>query len=182
MIDWGGALTPSLGGPVQTIMRLGTRHAIDITMPNIPAEPLGREWSATLRMAKLQGAMIWFRQDGYVIGTPGAPVVDGANQTGMTLNLRGFTASYRIGKGQAFSLVINGRRYLYFATQDTIVAANGSVALPIFPMIRVMPGDGATAEFAKPYIQGSLSGNEVAWSRELGGFFNFGTLTIQEDE
>ena len=163
-------------------MRLGTRHAVDVTLPNMRAEPDGRQWAAILRMAKLNGALMWYRQDNFVVGSPGSPVVDGDNQVGMKLNLRGFSANYHIRLGQAFSLIINGRRYLYFAGADINASSTGTVALPIFPMIRVSPGNGATAEFGKPYIQGSLSGNEVSWTRNLGGYFDFGTVSITEDE
>ena len=182
MIDFGGALKPSMGGPVQNIMRLGTRYAVDVTIPQMHAEPDGRVWAAKLRMGKLYGVVCRFYQDNFNPGSPGTPVVNGADQTGSVLNLKGFTAAYAIRVGQAFSVITNGKRYLYFAASDATVAANGTVTLPIFPMIRKSPADGDTAEFAAPYIQGSLSGNEVAWDRLTGGVYNFGTISVSEDE
>lgn len=182
MIDFGGPLKPILGGPVTTLLRLGTRHAIDVTIPLMRTEPDGRRWSALLRMAKIEGAAIYLRQDGLAIGNPGGPVVDGGGQTGTTLNLRGFTAGYQMRLGQAFSQVIAGRRRVYFAAADTAAAGDGRMSLPIFPMLRAIAPDGTAAEVAQPIIQGSLAGNEVAWTRLTAPWCDFGTITISEDD
>lgn len=182
MIDWGGQLTPPNGGAVQTLLRLGTRHAWEITLPPMPTEPTGRIWAAALRQAKLFGALLPWTQDGFRVGAPGAPVVDGAGQAGSVLNLRGFTPRYPVRYGQAFSLIVGGRRYLYFAAADLAVGADGKLQLPIFPMLRKFPADGDTAEFARPMIQGSLGGNQVKWTRQTAPWSDFGTLTITEDE
>ena len=182
MLDWGGPLTPQLGGAVQTIMRLGTRHALDFTLPAMRAEPDGRIWAARLRMAKLYGALMPFGQDGLKIGLPGNPVVDGVGQYGMTLNIKSGQPNYYVREGQAFSLVTNACRYLYFASAATLFSNTGGAAVPIFPMLRLSPTDGDACEFGQPKIQGSLSGIEVAWTRPTAPWFDFGTLTITEDE
>lgn len=181
MIDFGGALTPALGGPVQTIMRLGTRHALEVTLPKMRTEPTGRIWSSKLRQAKLFGAIMVFPQDGLTVGLAGAPVVDGAGQAGMTLALRGFRPSYAVREGQAFSLINDGERYLHFAAAPAVADSAGEMVLSIFPMLRVIPDDGAVCEFASPKIQGSLSGNEASWQRLAGDYCDFGTITITED-
>lgn len=182
MLDWGGPLTPQNGGAVQTLMRLGTRHALDFTLPLMPTEPQGRVWAAQLRLAKLFGALLPFGQDGFAIGAPGAPMVNGTDQSGMLLNMRGFTPRYTVKLGQAFSLVHLGRRYLHFAAGQGSVGADGAIVLPIFPMLRVIPVDGDACEFGKPMIQGSLSGNQVKWSRQTSPWTDLGTITITEDE
>lgn len=182
MLDWGGALTPPNGGPVQTLMRLGTRHSLDFTLPPMPTEPLGRLWASKLRQAKLYGALLAFGQDGFNVGAPGAIVVDGAGQSGTTLNVRGGTPRYAIREGQAFSVVTSGRRYLHFAAAGVILGADGKAAVPLFPMLRVFPADGDACEVARPMIQGSLSGNQVKWTRQTAPWSDFGTITISEDE
>ena len=181
LIDFGGQLKPALGGPVQTILRLGTRHGIDITLPNMWAEPTGRVWSSRLRQAKIYGALWHWRQDGLAIGLPGAPVVDGGGQAGSAIALRGFRPGYAVREGQAFSLVSAGRRYLHFAGAPGVADGAGRLALGIFPMLRVIPADGDLCEFAQPIMQGSLSGNEASWDAPMGGYYNFGTITISED-
>lgn len=181
-VDFGGQLKPFMGGPVQTIMRLGSRWTIEFTVPPMLTEPLGRIWGARLVRAKIFGALMRWRQDGLVVGLPGSPVVDGGGQTGFTLALRGFRPGYAIREGQMFSLVSQNRRYLYMAAGAMVADSAGRVALPIAPMLRTSPIDGDTAEFAAPMIQGSLSGNEVAWQRLTAPYCDFGTITISEDE
>lgn len=183
MRDFGGQLTPFMGGPTQTIMRLGTRWSIDVTIPIMRAEPDGRQWAAKLAMGKIYGVAMYFRQDGLRIGMPGTEVaVDGAGQTGFALAMRGFRPGYAIRLGQAFSIVTSNQRYLYFAGASAVAGSDGKVNLPIYPMLRVSPVDGDICEWAAPIIQGSLSGNEVAWTRMTAPFHDFGTITIAEDE
>lgn len=181
LIDFGGPLVPPLGGEVQTIQRLGTRHAIDITIPIMRTEPHGRQWAADLSLAKLYGAIVRVRQDGLDIGTPGAPLVDGAGQLGSVLHLKGFTAGYVMRYGQAVSLIIAGRRYFHKAAADTAAAPDGKMALPLFPLLRRSPANNDTAEVAEPKLQGSLSGNEIAWTEMTAPYHDFGTISISED-
>ncbi len=183
MLDWGGPLTPSNGGVVQTLMRLGTRHGWEIIIPTMPTEPLGRIWAAQLRLAKLFGVILPWGQDGFTNRVIGSPVVDGAGQSGMTLALRGIDPRGSVARiGQAFSLVHGGRRYLHFIAAEAVVGTDGRMTVPIFPMLRVIPDDGDVCEFARPMIQGSLSGNQVKWSRQTAPWTDLGTITITEDE
>lgn len=181
MVDFGGPLIPPLGGEVQYLERLGTRHAIDITFPTMRAEPLGREWSADLRLAKLYGAIASFGQDGLDVGDPGIVQVDGAGQLGSTINLKGFAANYEMVYGQALSLSVGGRWYLHFAAAATIADGTGKMALPLFPMLRKSPANGDPVEIVDPKIQGSISGNELGWTRMTAPYVDFGTITITED-
>lgn len=180
MLDWGGQLVPPNGGEVQTLLRIGTRHALEFTLPPMRTEPLGRQWSVALRLGKLFGVMLPFGQDGFDIGAPGNIVVDGDGQAGMTLEVRGGTPRYHARLGQAFSLVSGGRRRLYFMAANATLDSSGAGALPIFPMLRKLPADGDVCEFARPIIQGNLSGNEVAWDRLTAPWSDFGTITITE--
>lgn len=182
MLDWGGTISPPLGGPTQTILRLGTRHALEFELPRMRTEPNGRIWSAKLRLAKLYGALLPFGQDGLAIGVPGAPVAEGGGQSGSTLALRGFAAGYTVAIGQAFSLIHNGRRYLHFAAEQAVANASGRLSLAILPMLRVIVDDGDGCEFAQPMIQGALSGNSVKWTRMTSPFCDFGSITITEEE
>jgi hypothetical protein len=181
MVDYGGQLKPTLGGPVQNLSRLGTRHAIDITLPVIPAEPTGRIWASRLRQAKLYGAIMPFTQDGFRVGLPGTPLVNGGGQSGIQLALKNFRPRYAVREGQAFSLVHAGVRYLHFAAMPGIADASGNLALTIFPMLRFLTTDGDAAEFGKPMFQGSISGNEASWDRLTAPFCDFGTISISED-
>lgn len=179
MLDWGGPLTPQNGGAVQTLLRLGTRHSLDFTIPMMPTEPLGRIWAAQLRLARLYGALLPFGQDGFRIGASGSPVVNGGGQTGSSLLIRGFQRGGAIRFGQAFSLIHGGRRYLHFSASE-LVSLDGTLAIDIFPMLRVIPDDGDVLEVAQPMIQGSLSGGKL--TRQTAPWSEFASITITEDE
>lgn len=185
LLDWGGRLVPPLGGAVQTLNRLGTRWAIDITIPMMRSEPDGRAFAAKLVQAKVNGVLMWFRQDGLDIGLPaltGTPLVNGAAQTGSTLAVKGFRPGYVVREGQFFSILTGGRHYLHMATAITVANGSGLASVPVFPMLRVSPADNAPCHFAKPMIQGSLSGNEQAWVRLPAGWCDLGSISIVEDE
>lgn len=181
LIDFGGAIVPPLGGETQTIHRLGSRHAIDITIPTMPTEPEGRQWAADLSLAKLYGAIVAIRQDGLRIGIPGSPVVDGGGQLGSLLALRGFTPGYVMRYGQWLNITVSGILFLYRAAETTVAGNDGRMVLPLFPMLRRSPDDGSEVGVSDPKLQGSLSGNEVSWTRLTAPYTDFGTISISED-
>lgn len=162
-LDYGGILRPILGGALQKLLRLGDRFAIDVVMPTMPTEELGRVWVSRLIQAQRQGAIMRWPQLGFDIGAPGSPVVNGANQSGSTLVMRGFSAAYRVREGQFFSVIHGGRRYLIMATSDVLVGGNGLASVPILPMLRFRPGDGALIE-PTPMIEGLLEGDSREWT------------------
>src|SRR3546814_4154202 len=96
-------LSPSLGGAVQRLNRLGDRHALKVSLPPMRSEPDGRIYASKLRRALQQGAIFSWPQDQFTVGTVGTPLVNGAGQTGSTLVLDGFAASYPVREGQFFS-------------------------------------------------------------------------------
>jgi hypothetical protein len=162
-LDYGGILRPILGGALQKLLRLGDRFAIDVVMPPMPTEAVGRVWISRLIQAQRQGAILRWPQLGFVVGNLGSPVVNGANQSGSTLVMRGFAAGYVIREGQFFSVIHGGRRYLIMSTSDVTVPANGVVGLPITPMMRFRASDGAIIE-ADPKIEGLLEGDSREWT------------------
>ena len=78
----------------------------------------------------------------------GSPVVDGAGQTGTTLNVRGATASQAafLKKMDIFS--INGDTKVYMVTQDAASDGSGDVALTFRPPLEISPADGAVLTVA----------------------------------
>lgn len=151
-----GAVMP--GAVDQRLNRLGNRYALDISYPRLRPEPDGRVLASRVKQAVTQGALFAFPQPGLAIGTPGAPVVNGGGQAGSILALRGFAAGYAVREGQFFSIIHAGRRYLHAAGTDAVAAGDGALALAIVPMLRIVPVDGATCEFAQPYIEGFIPG------------------------
>lgn len=162
-LDYGGILRPILGGALQKLLRLGDRFALDVVMPTMKTEDLGRVWVSRLIQAQRQGAIMRWPQLGFNVGNPGSPVVNGANQSGSTLSMRGLVAGYVVREGQFFSVIHGGRRYLIMATSDAVAAPNGVVVLPISPMLRFRASDGAIVE-PVPMIEGFLEGDSREWT------------------
>ncbi|WP_347270984.1 hypothetical protein [Rhizorhabdus histidinilytica] len=167
-IRFGGWLTPPHGGEEQWIGRLGSRMQLTCQTPRLKPDPDGRLWVAALASAFLTGELVSmpFLQPWFKVGAPGAIVVEGGGQQGMVLRVRGGTSHYAIRKGQFFSLVSGGRRYLHFARGETVLNADGSAEVPIAPMLRIVPQDGDACEFGTPTIEGKVGGDRMSWTHE----------------
>ena len=161
LLDWGADQKAPMGGAYQRLNRLGNRFALENTYPRLKPEPDGRILASRLRRAKTEGALFPVPQPGLEIGNPGAPVVNGAGQAGLALLLRGFTAGYTVREGQFFSIIHGGRRYLHCAEGDAVANEAGGIVLGLYPMLRVRPSDGALCEFARPMIEGIVSGASI---------------------
>ena len=74
LLDFGGILTPPLGGPAQRIDRPGSRWAFDFVTPPMSAVDV-RKWSALLSRAKAVGGIVRITQPDVEVGNPGVPVV-----------------------------------------------------------------------------------------------------------
>lgn len=68
----------------------------------------------------------------------GSPVVDGANQDGTLLNVRGLQPGITLQEGDRFQL----GDYLHELTSTVVVDGAGFAALEFLPDIRVIPSDG----------------------------------------
>lgn len=165
-VRYGDTLQAILGGPSVDLHRLGDRWAIDIVTGRLKPEPDGRLWIAALIGSIGNDVRMRWPQPGFDIGTPPPFVVDGADQQGSSLMLRGGDAfAYRARKGQFFNLIHAGRRFLKMVTQAAIAAPDGSMTLSFWPMLRVEPSDGDAIDF-RPEIEGVLTGQEAGWTMQ----------------
>ena len=162
-IDFGGDLTPFLGGEAQRVNRNGNRFAVAVTLPPMtPADAAA--WVAALNDAVGSGVRWRVRQVEMVIGVPGAPVVNGAGQAGSTLAITGGQPRYTARRGLFFSLLSGGRRYLHLLTASTQLDASGAGTLAIVPRLRIEPENGDAVEIAQPIIEGKVSDGGFPWS------------------
>lgn len=179
LIDFGGVLSSQQGSDDQRLNRIGNRFMLKVDMGLLDTESDGRVIIARLARAMTEGAIFSFPQSMAVTGQ-GAPVVNGAGQTGSTINLRGFTPGFTAYEGCFFHILYGGRRYLHGIAADTVADASGNMALPIWPMLRISPNDGATCEFESPQIEGFLFGeNGLPWSLPASPYTSVG-FTIRE--
>jgi len=170
LLDFGAFLTPSLGGPVQRVERMGNRFKISCTMPPMPNAKLGRQWVARLVRGKQEGARMPWPLLGFDPGSPGAVLVNAAGQSGRSLAIKGATPNYTFREGQFFSIVINARHYLYMVTVEVIADATGVATLAIEPMLRLSPPANAVCNFGKPMVEGFIMGDSFAWEMALANF------------
>lgn len=171
LIDYGGFLTPGLGGEVQRLDRMGNRFVIGVSLPPVFSGDKGRVLISRLIRGKTEGVRIEFPLLAFSPGSPGTPKVNGPGQAGRTLICDGFTPNYAVREGQWFSLLHAGRHYLHNVDAEAIANAAGQVSLSISPMLRVEPADNDELHFAKPMIEGFILGEEWRWQMSLDHHF-----------
>lgn len=158
---------PVQGGDEARYSRLGTRHAIDVSIDAIAAKGCGPSLVVDLSLGRTQGVVIAVPEFGLAAANYGVPLVNGGGQLGSTLNVDGLVNGVVIPKGKWLSVIVAGRRYAYFTTA-AVTVAGGAAALPIYPMIRAAPSDNAVVELATPRLEGLVE-QPPEWSpRKIG--------------
>jgi len=105
----------------------------------------------------------------------GTPLVDGASQTGSSINLKGCSNSITdwIKRGDYFSIDVNGEHELKMATADASSGGTGLITISFEPRLRYSPLNSAAVYvedgvLSKPYGIFLTDGNELAWSSRPG--------------
>ncbi|GAB4527858.1 MAG: hypothetical protein Tsb0010_10590 [Parvularculaceae bacterium] len=112
--------------------------------PMTPAQ--AAEWQAfLLSLDDPQTPFFAFDPDRQALqagGSPGAPLVNGAGQTGTSINLHGFSANYQVTAGDYISFSNGTFEELHMATATKSADAFGVLdGLSIRPAIRRSPAD-----------------------------------------
>jgi len=146
----------------------GQTWQADITLPPMKRDD-AEQWIAWL--ISLRGQYGTFLLNDPSATTPrgsagGTPLVNGASQTGGTINLDGCTASQTgwLKAGDYIQLGSGSSSRLHKVLQDADSDASGEVSLDIWPHIRTSPVDNSavTTSTAKGVFR--LASNEQAWS------------------
>lgn len=144
-------LTSATNSADQEIDRKGTRFALTFEMPPMTyVTSMG--WSDVRRKGVTVAMRVF--QPGLVIPAAGTPRVKGGGQGGSTLIIDGLPNGYQMKKGQFFSVVISGQRYLYSLDADATANGSGEVSLLLEQMLRYPPADNAVVEVEQPIIEG----------------------------
>lgn len=148
-----------LGGPDLPVPRMGDRFAIDVRTTQLRSDGESQLLIAALIEATTADA----RFPLYQLGAPqrasyGLPVIDGAGQAGSTVALRGFEPSAAVMRGQFFSVVHAGGRFVHMVTTTSIVPSDGKLSVGIWPMLRFITTGNEACEFDCPIIEGRLVG------------------------
>ena len=90
-------------------------------------------------------------------GALGLTIVDGAGQSGESLNVRGFEAQAVVRKGWFLSIIHAGERSTHQARAEAVAGADHRVTLSIWPMLSRPYADGDAVEIVEPWIEGVLT-------------------------
>lgn len=175
------AADPEFGGAATRFQRL-PKWAVDVDMPPL-SYPDAMKWFPRLTKGDVTPLRLALAQPELEpMGHSGALVVDGANQSGMTLNIRGGNQNYLILGGQWLSLTVaaKGRSYLYMVDEDVRITALGKAAVKLTTPLRRRPADGDALTVEEPVIEGFTDVNP-GWS--MKSFFETGIrFTLTEVE
>jgi hypothetical protein len=166
--DFGGVLSPFLGGPEIRINRVGTRFGITVTMPPLPSGSTGRVFVSRLLQARQERVLMPWPLLDFDPGVVGTPLINTAVASGSSISIKGLPANYSAKEGQFFSVIRSGRRYVHMFTADTTASGAGVLAINIFPPLRTSLAVNDVVEMTQPMIEGHvLPGNEVTWEMAL---------------
>lgn len=178
-------------GSAQTLDRQGMKWKFVYTFDNVSGDERAQLMGL---IAIVRGQANRFRVDVYDNPRRGAyggtPLVAGAGQSGMTLNIDGATPSVTdwIMFGDYFSVTVNGIPELKMATSNASSNGSGAVVLSFQPRLRASPADNATIQvedgvLATPRGIFVLESAENGWTsrpNSNGPISNF-TLNMIED-
>lgn len=163
LLDFGGVIRGSVALRVE---RPGSRYRIAFSYPSMrPA--IGRKFIGRLQAALTEGlrVMLPLLEDQ---GLPGAPVVDGAGHAGTSLPVRGLTPGYAAREGYFLTIVdASGQAYLHALKATAVADAAGQATLEIVPSLRAPFPDSAVIELRRPYVEGFIDGESMAWEMPL---------------
>jgi hypothetical protein len=166
-IDFGGFLTPGLGGAVQRLDRMGNRFKLAVSFPPMPSKDRGRILIGRVIRGKTEGLRMEVPLLSFKPGSPGSPKVNGAGQSGRSLVVDGLTPNYTVREGQWLSILHDDRHYLHNVDAEVTANGSGQATLSISPMLRIEPDDNDEVHLARPMIEGFIMGEEWRWEMSL---------------
>lgn len=108
----------------------------------------------------------------------GTPLVNGASQTGETLNVDGFSAGATARRGDYITLGSGGSARLYKVLSDE-TAAGGAMTLDLFPRLRESPADNAAVATSNTTGLFRLASNETEWSIDVARIYGITFAAIE---
>lgn len=145
--------TSPWSGAQQVQIHQGQFWAFSVEYPPMSDEQ-ARDWAGAL--AQLNG-----RFGTFLFGDPrwktprgtwaGSPAIDGAGQSGLTLNLKDFTAAATGKAGDYFQIGSGSAARLHRVTQDFTADGSGLASVEIWPRLRGNPFDSDPITTATPH-------------------------------
>jgi hypothetical protein len=159
-------------GTTQVARYPGSRWLCTMTISN-QNDTQARRVEAMLALLDGEYGRVKIRDWGRDGRTPsGSPAVDGANQTGSNLYSNGWTASALVLRLGDY-ITVNDE--LKMVTADVTSSATGTAIIPVAPILRESPPNGAVIEVRQPYGIFKLkdSSSPVMGERTPGVFTSF---------
>ena len=174
------ALTSPLTGQVQTVGMPGARWFVTLEWPPL-TEAQSRQIES-LR-AQLRGRanrlLLWHLARPALRGAGGGtPVVNGASQTGSSLNVSGLPNSLTNWALAGDMVGIGGE--LKMLTANASSNGSGQATLTFEPPLRASPGNGSAIVVSQPTARFMLGGDDAEWLHEPGRFISGHALDLVE--
>ena len=160
----------------QVLNHPGRRWEIDISLPPMRRDDVA-EWQAWL--ALLDGSLNTFTMGDPLAAIPrgeagGTPLVDGADQTGSTLDVDGASVSETnwLRAGDYIQLGTGSDARLYMVTQDADTDGSGAVTLSIWPSLRATPSDNDPVIVSGAVGAFRLASGTSQWTEQGARFYS----------
>ena len=148
----------SLGGPSLPVPRLGDRFAVDVVTATLRNDAASRNLLAALFRGTTMDVRMAFRLPNHSGNRHNGVVVDGADQAGSVLAVRGVPPGGAFGLLDPISIVHNGVHHVHLVMANGLADGAGKAMLPIWPMLRFLTVDGERVAYDDPMIEGKLVG------------------------
>ncbi|MEX9839985.1 hypothetical protein AB7X06_02380 [Providencia rettgeri] len=164
-------------GSSQTVRFPGSRWRCVLTFNNL-TEELSRELEVLLASLDGESGRVkisnWVRQG---LKGKGLPLVGLANQTGRSLQTKGWLANSIVIRKGDYLTVSNE---LKMVTENVISDKDGNALIPISPMLRLSPALNDKIETVEPFGIFKLTSNDQGNFQYRPGFFSNVTITLEE--
>jgi hypothetical protein len=113
---------------------------------------------------------------------PGSPVVNGSNQTGNSIDIRGCpnSVSQYLCMGDYIQIGVGTNSRLYRVLNNINTSSTGNATLDIWPRLRRSPTDGDAIIVSNTKGVFRLATNEPYWEEQNGMFVTHGAIPILE--
>lgn len=161
----------------------GEHWTVDCVLPPMQRGEAEAWIAALLSLNGRQGTFLLGDQYGATPrgSVPGTPQVDGAGQTGRSLDTKGWTAGQTgiLLAGDYLQIGSGSTQRLYRVVQDADSDGSGLATLEIWPRLRESPSDsaGITTSACKGLFR--LAANQMEWSIDEAAFYGLGFGAVE---
>lgn len=162
-IDFGGVLSPPLGGTDQRLNRLGNRWQLTVQLPPMAPQFAG-PWISALSRGLREGVRWNIRQVEMEVAALASCAVAGAPGAGGVSIPVATSSAYTFKAGQAVTFVSGetGRRYVHLVHDPVAITSTGT--LTFNPPVRYDPAVSDIILVTQPTIEGFLIGDGLSWT------------------